>query len=314
MYDVLVTKPIHPIGMSILKKAANVHVLSSVDKMKEEAVDKDAIILRIGNVDRNIIENNSKLKVIAKHGVGVDEIDVEAASEKNIPVVNAPGANANSVAEHALTMLLSLSKNLLKADNELRKGNFEFRDQAKPIGLLNKSVGLIGFGVIGKKFADKCQALGMDIKIYDPFIQNIEDYDYEFYDNLNSICDDSDFISLHLPLNEGTKNIIKYEQLEHLGAEGYLVNCARGGVIAESDLIRALKENLIAGAALDVFAAEPPAENNELFSLDNVIMSPHMAALSEEAIINMSTMVANDVVKILEGGMAENVVNLDQIS
>jgi D-3-phosphoglycerate dehydrogenase len=314
MYDVLVTKPIHPKGMAILEKAANVYVLSSVEKMEEESMDKDAIILRIGNVNRDIIEKNSKLKVVAKHGVGVDEIDVEAATENNIPVVNAPGANANSVAEHTLTMLLALTKNLLNADKELRKGNFEFRDQANPVGVQNKAVGLIGFGVIGKKFAEKCNGIGMNVKIYDPYIQNKDKYSYEFYDNLNSIFTDSDFISLHLPLNESTKNIIKYEQLKLLGTDGYLINCARGGVIKESDLIRALKESTIAGAALDVFAEEPPAKDNELFTLDNVILSPHMAALSEEAIINMSTMVANDVVKILEGGMAKNVVNLDQIS
>ncbi len=314
MYKILVTKPIHPVGMEMLRKKAKVEVLSSVENIKEETMDKDAIILRIGKISNEIIETCSNLKVIAKHGVGVDEIDVATASKYKIPVINARGANANSVAEHTLAMLLAIIKNLRNSDLNLRKGNFDFRNNANLVGLKNKVFGIAGYGEIGKMVVNKCSGLNVDILVYDPYIDNTDDYEVEFCNSLDSLFERSDFVSLHMPLTSETQNIVGYKQLKLLGENGYLINCARGGVVFEKELLSALKDELIAGAALDVFTEEPPDQNNELFSFDNVLVTPHMAALSEEAIINMSTMVAEAVLKVLKGKMPENVVNINDIT
>lgn len=314
MHKILVTKPIHPKGMEILRKKADIKILSSLEKMEEEAKDKDAIIIRIGKVTKSIIENNPNLKVIAKHGVGVDEIDLATANKYKIPVINAPGANADSVAEHTLGMLLSLVKNIRNADINLRKGNFDYRDSANPVSLKNKVFGVVGYGEIGKKVVNKCKGFNMNVIVYDPYIENRENYEVEFCDDINILFKKSDIVSLHLPLTNETKNLITLHQLKLLGKKGYLINCARGGVVCQSDLSLALKNKLIAGAALDVFEEEPPDTNDELFSYDNILVTPHMAALSEDAIINMSTMVAEGVLKVLEGKLPENVVNLKEIT
>ncbi|AZO93520.1 hydroxyacid dehydrogenase [Halocella sp. SP3-1] len=314
MYKILVTKPIHPIGMKILREKADVAILSSVENMEEESKDKDAIILRIGNVTKSIIEGNPNLKVIAKHGVGVDEIDVETATKFKIPVVNAPGANADSVAEHTIAMLLALVKNIRNSDINLRKGKFNYRDSAKPVGLEGKTFGVAGYGQIGKKVVEKSRGFNMNTIVYDPYAEINENQEVEFCDSIDTLFKKSDIVSLHMPLTKETINLITYKQLKLLGEKGYLINCARGEVICQSDLSLALENEIIAGAALDVFDKEPPDINEKLFSYDNIIVTPHMAALSEEAIIKMSTMVSRGVLKVLEGEMPENVVNLNQIT
>lgn len=317
MYKILVTQAIHPDGMRLLESKANVRVLSAIkqDIFKKEAHDKDAIIIRLGGINADVIENCPNLKVIAKHGVGLDGIDVSTATQRKIPVIFAPGGNINSVAEHTIAMMLSITRDLRRADNATRKGDFSFRNHSKMVDLKNKILGIIGYGRIGKEVAKKCKsAFNMKIMVYDPYIENKEEFEVEFVDNLCELFKIVDIVSLHIPSTDKNKGLVDYRFLKLLGKKGYLINCARGDLINQIDLTKALKNNIIAGAAIDVFKEEPPDFKEDLFSCDNILFSPHMAALSEESVKNVSLMVAKGVIDVLEGKIPKNIANREELN
>lgn len=302
---VVMTQAVCPEGMDMLEGKADIYVANNGDPNNylDEMKDADAIIVRIAKCDGHAIENSPNLKVIGRTGVGYDSVDVKTATAHGIPVVITPGANNRSVAEHAVAMMFALSKNMLEAQNEMIKGNWKIRDAKKAFELEGKTVGIQGFGAIGREVAKICSGCGMKVAAYDPFMskEQIEGYGAVYYENCENLLKDSDVVTVHVPLTEQTQNMIKKEQLELMKKTAILINCSRGGIINESDLVEALKNGVIAGAGTDVYCNEPPETEDPLLNCPNLVASPHSAAQTREAVINMAKMCINGCLAIVEG-------------
>ncbi len=276
---------------------------SSVENIIEDVKDCDAIIARTAAYPREVMEASKKLKVIGRHGVGVDNVDVQAATELGIYVTNALLSNACSVAEQAIGLIIASAKKMIRCDKALRNGNFEIRNQIQGIELQGKTLGLIGLGRIGAIVAKKA-ALGLDMKVmaYDPFV-NQEDIisEIELVRTRDSVFKNADFVSLHLPVTDKTRKSIGKAEFEMMQPTAYLINTARGEIVNEKELVQALKAGEIAGAGLDVYEQEPPQKNNPLFDLENVIVTPHNAAHTKEAAKRMALHAAMGVHEVLSG-------------
>lgn len=293
MSKVFLTERIHDEGIKILESTAK--VVKGWELGEEifwkEAARCDAILIRSAKISGELIKNAPNLKVVGKHGIGVDNIDVKAATERGIVVVNAPESNINAVAEHALTLIMTLAKNIVLLDHKVRLGDFDLRTKFTNMELKGKIAGIIGLGKIGLILVKQLQSLGMKIIGYDPYVQTsaMEKIGVDLVDDLDKIFMSSDIVSIHVPLNESTKGMIGEQELKKMKKAALLINVSRGTIIDEQALCQALKNGEIAGAALDVFEQEPPATENPLFDLDNIIFSPHNAALTDEALIAMAT-------------------------
>lgn len=265
--------------------------------------DADGIVVRIATCDANVIENSPNLKVIGRTGVGYDYVDVKKATEKGIPVVITPGANNRSVAEHTVATILAMSKNLYESENEFRKGNWSIRGNGKIIEFENKIVGIIGMGNIGKIVCELCNGLGMHVLGFDTFFtkSQIEEMGAEYCDDKDELLRRSDFVTVHIPLFETTRNTIAKRELEIMKETSFLINTSRGGIVNEEDLADALNNGEIAGASLDVYSQEPLDRNHPLFSAPNLMMTPHTAAQSKEAVIKMAEMCVNGMIAVLNG-------------
>ncbi|KAB7707065.1 3-phosphoglycerate dehydrogenase [Bacillus aerolatus] len=273
------------------------------ETLMKEVKDCDAVLTRsTAVINKEVIQAGENLKVIAKYGVGLDNIDIEAATERGIYVTNTPEANANVVAEHVMAFILSLSKNLSQADRELRSGNFAIRNQLFGMDLEGKTLGIIGLGRIGNILAKKASK-GFDMKVigYDPYVAASSNPELEIVTDLEWLFRNSDVISLHLPLTEATKGTIGSREFSWMKSSAYFVNASRGGVVKENDLVEVLQAGKIAGAGIDVFEVEPPDKRNPLFKLDNVIVSPHNAALTKEGSIRMAVHAAMQVDQVFTG-------------
>lgn len=297
----------------LIERGYKLKIGKSIDEatLIKEVKDCDAILTRSNAmINRNVIEAAKKVKIISKYGVGIDNIDVRAATEKGIYVTNTPEANANTVAEYVMAVMLTLAKKIKIMDTELRKGNFSIRNKVFSEDLRNKTLGIIGMGRIGKLVAKKATyGFEMNVIAFDPFVQ-ISDSFIKQVNTMDEIFSKSDFVSLHLPLTEQTKGIIGKNELLQMKESAYFINAARGGVVNEADLIEVLKERKITGAAIDVFEQEPPFEENELFKLDNCIVTPHSAALSIEGTALMSLHAALQVDQVLRGETPSWPVNI----
>lgn len=269
----------------------------------DEMQDADALIVRIASCDGNVINNSPNLKVIGKTGVGFDAIDVKTATEKGIPVVITPGANNRSVAEHTIAFILSISKNLYEAQEEMYRGNWEIRSANKAYEIKNKNVGIIGLGAIGKEVAKMVKGLGMKALGYDPLLseEQITELGIEGYENLDKLLSESDFVTVHVPLIEETKNMIAKEQISVMKKTAAIINTARGGIVNENDLAQALADGKIAAAAIDAFTEEPPSMESNIIQAPNLIASPHSAAQTREAVINMANMCVDGCLAVIEG-------------
>lgn len=304
MQKVLLVDPIAAEGIDLLKQnGLQVELLqdNSVENIKKHVVDADAILVRTSKITREIIEAGTKLKVVARHGVGVDNIDLQAASEKKIPVTNTPHANTVSVAEHVMGLMIALAKNMRKTDLALRDGHFEVRNKYIGVELEGKTLGIIGLGKIGQKVG-KIAAYGFGMKVigYDPYVKQEQlDPAIEMTSDWDRIFKESDFVSLHMPLLESTRGIVGIKEFKMMKRTAYFINAARGSVANERDLIQALQEGLIAGLGTDVYDQEPPVKDNPLFSMDNTVVTPHMAAHSHDAMIKMATHAAQGVIEVL---------------
>lgn len=312
----VMTQSLCPEGLALLKDKAKIYVADNGDPNNylDEMKDADAIIVRIAKLDRHAIENSPNLKVIGRTGVGCDSVDVAAATEAGIPVVITPGANTRSVAEHSVAMMFALSKNLVEGDAETRKGNYsKVRGLGKAFELYGKKVGVVGMGAIGREVASISKALGMTVLGYDPFLtqKQIEDMGCGYYANYEEMLPECDFVSLHVPLLPTTRNMISAKHLASMKKTSIIINCARGGIINEADLIEALNSATIAGAGLDVFCSEPPKPEDPLFRAKNLLVSPHSAAQTREAVVNMATICVNGCLDILAGKQIKNVFNKD---
>jgi D-3-phosphoglycerate dehydrogenase / 2-oxoglutarate reductase len=298
----------HPVckeGLDLLEGKANYWVANNADPNNylDQMKDSDAVIIRVASCNAHAIENSPNLKVIGRTGVGFDSVDVKKATELGIPVVITPGANSRSVAEHTVALMFAMAKNLYEGQTELCKGNWKIRDAHKAFELESKTVGIVGFGNIGRITGQICQGIGMKLVAYDPILscQQIEQGGAKYCATLEELLVQSDFVSIHVPLLDSTRNLIAKQQLSLMKDTACLVNCSRGGIVNEQDLVEALKNKVIAAAALDVFCSEPPKADDPLLTCPNLILSPHSAAQTKEAVIKMAQMCVEGCLAVCEG-------------
>lgn len=312
---VLVSDPLSEEGIVKLEGHFTVDVLTglSEDELVEKIGEYDALVIRSGTkVTRPVIEAADKLKIIGRAGVGVDNIDVDAATEKGIIVVNAPEGNMLSAAEHTISMMMAMSRNIPQANASLKSRKWE-RKKFMGVEVNGKTLGVVGLGRIGAEVARRAQGLDMNVLAYDPFIseERAKELGVELT-SVKEIAKRADFITVHTPLTKETRNIIDAEEFAVMKDGVRIINCARGGIINEEALADAIKSGKVAGAALDVFVNEPPFDS-PLLELDNVIMTPHLGASTEEAQINVAVAIADEVISVLGGGAAKNTINIPSI-
>ena len=314
MYKVLISDKLAAEGVDLISAAEGFEAVVKTGMAEEELVQiigqYDGLIIRSATqVTAKVLENPGKLKAIARAGVGVDNIDIPEATRKGIIVMNTPGGNTLSAAEHTLALILAMSRNVVPACNSLKAGAW---DRKKYMGnQLNKKVlGVIGMGRIGMAVVKMALGFGMKIMGYDPFSVPAEadKLGVEVVEDLDEIYARADYISVHVPRNEQTVDMIGAEQLKMMKPTTRLVNCARGGIINEDALYNALAEGVIAGAALDVFPTEPP-KNTRFDDLDNCIVTPHLGASTEEAQIEVAVEAAEILMQAIKGGPVSNAIN-----
>jgi D-3-phosphoglycerate dehydrogenase len=303
---VLIPQPVSEVAIHLLKQRGYQVKRGkgcSEEEIAQDVVGCDAILIRNAKITRKILDMEQRLKVVARHGVGVDNIDVEHAARKGIWVTNTPQSNFNAVAEHTIFLLLACAKNAYETDVSYRKGNFDIRSQLKNIELKGKTLGIIGLGRIGQSVAQKAR-YGFDMNIigYDPFWINESGTDIiKVLSRIEDVFSQSDFVTLHLPATEQTIDMIGFGLFQIMRKTAFLINTARGEIIKEKDLIQALKDRLIAGAALDVLETEPPAINNPLFQMKQVMLTPHNAAFTVEAFESMALDSVRGIDEVLSG-------------
>ena len=301
----VMTQAVCPEGMAMLEGMAHVYVADDRDPNNylDQMEDADALIVRIAKCDGNTIRHSPKLKVIGRTGVGYDSVDVAEATAQGIPVVITPGANDRSVAEHTVAMMFALSKNLVEGQSEMLRGNWEIRGAGKTFELEGKTVGIIGLGAIGRETSKICQGCGMRVAGFDPFLsrEQIEALGVEYYTGYEELLRVSDIVTIHVPLTGQTQNMISKPQLAMMKPTAVLINCSRGGIVCEEELVEALKNGTIAGAATDVYRSEPPAPGDPLLHCPNLIVSPHSAAQTREAVIKMAQMCIEGCLAVCRG-------------
>lgn len=278
-------------------------------------VDKyDALIVRSATkVTRRIIEAAARLKVIGRAGTGVDNIDVEAATERGIVVMNTPGANTIAAAEHAMAMLMSMARKIPQANASMKEGKWE-KKKFMGVEIRNKVLGIIGIGRIGSYVAKMAQGLNMEVIAYDPYISEEAATSMGIrLVSLDELLETADFVSVHTPLTSETKYLLNKERLLKMKKGAYLVNCARGGIVKEDDLYEVLVSGHLAGAALDVFEKEPVDPDNPLLKLDNVICTPHIGASTREAQEVVAIAIAQQIIDFFKRGIIKHAVNVPSI-
>ncbi|MFT5510183.1 MAG: D-3-phosphoglycerate dehydrogenase [Hyphomicrobiaceae bacterium] len=263
-------------------------------------------------INAEVIDAAQALDVTARIGVGYDAVDIPEHTKRNIPVMIAGTANSPSVAEQAMFMMLWLAKRSSELDTVVRGGKWFDRMTTVPYDIFEKTVVIVGFGRIGTRTAKRCDAMDMTVLIYDPFVDNaaIEAAGYEAVDDLDKALPRADFVSIHCPKTPDTVGMFNKDRLAHMKATAYLVNTARGGIVDEADLHKALVDKKLAGAGLDVFAEEPVNLDNPLLELDNVITSPHMAGVTREALSRMGVNAVKNILSVFDGKPnVENTIN-----
>ncbi|MEA1958059.1 MAG: phosphoglycerate dehydrogenase [Chloroflexota bacterium] len=314
-FKILVADPLAKEGVAALSAYAEVDVKTGMtkDEIKDIIGEYDAIAVRSETkVTAEIIEAGKKLQVIGRAGVGVDNIDLEAATQNGIMVVNAPTGNTISAAEHTIALMMALARHIPQAHQKLKGGEWKRKDYMG-MELRNKTLGVVGLGNVGSEVSKRAIGLAMRVIAHDPFVS------VEFAANLgvkmvslDELLKESDFITLHTPLSSDTKGLIGEKELAKLKTGVRIINCARGGIIDEELLFKAVEEGKIAGAAVDVFTKEPATEN-VLFGSDKIIVTPHLAASTTEAQILASTDVAEEIIAVLKGDPVRYAVNIPRI-
>ncbi len=309
---ILVADPISQKGIDVLKTDPAIQVDVKLKQSEAELVeiigDYDALVVRSETkVTKRIIDNAHKLQVIGRAGVGVDNIDLNAAKAKEILVVNTPGGNTVAAAEHTFGLILALARHVPQANHDLKDGNWN-RSKYTGTELRNKTLGILGLGRIGKEVAKFATAFGMKIVAYDPFLSKdsahslgVKLVDFE------TVLREADFLTVHMPLTPESRKLISAEQFALMKDGACVVNCARGGIVCEEALYQAIVAGKVKGAALDVFEKEPQV-CSPLFELDQVIVTPHLGASTKEAQINVAVEVCEDVMGILKGNEPLNPV------
>ncbi len=303
---ILVIQNIHQEGINLLEgnSSYEFEIFDEINEdLKQKIVDCDAISIRTAKLPNEIISSAKKLQVISRHGVGYDNIDLKSTKEIGATLTITATANAVAVAEHVMFMLLNISKRKDMYDQSVKLGKFNDRNKLpKTIELWGKNILIAGFGRIGQALIKRCLGFEMNVFVYDPYIndEKIKSLGGKKVNNIKEAVKEMDAISLHIPLNDETKNIINYDLLRSMKKNCIVINAARGGIINEVDLDKALRENLIFGAGLDVFETEPPKSDNPLLKNDKVFLSPHTAAFTEECMIRMGKETIQNIIDFFE--------------
>ena len=275
-----------------------------------DVVDCDAILLRTAPVTRAVLEAGKNLKIVARHGAGYNNVDLEAADELGIWVTNAPDSTTNSVAEFTLGAIIAVAKRSFLLNKAIKENNFFYKNTHKGVDLIGKKLAIIGFGRIGRAVAKKAHdGLEMELIAYDPYAKPETIPDYVTLVDWETAFKTADFVSLHMPLTKDNRGFIGRKEFEMMKPDAYFVNCARGEVVNEPELIQALNEGQIAGAFVDVYEQEPPVVDNPLLSMENVSVTPHMASNTVECMRLMATQAASQIHKVLSGGQPDWPVN-----
>ena len=313
---VLISDNLSTRGVDILKKAGlevEFRSKTSVEEIEMMIGDYDALIIRSATkVTAGLLEKASKLKVIGRAGSGLDNVDIPAATKKGVVVMNTPGGNTVTTAEHTIGMIFASARMIPQAYSSMKAGKWE-KKKFEGVELFDKTLGIIGLGAIGGVVANRCTALGMKVLAFDPFIstEKAKQLGIELAD-LETIYKRSDFITVHTPKTKETAGLINKDTIAKMKDGVRIINCARGGIVNEADLYEALKSGKVAGAAFDVFEKEPP-ENHPLMTLDNFIATPHLGASTLEAQENVATAVAEQIVDYLIAGTVRNAVNVPSV-
>ncbi|MBE9470317.1 MAG: phosphoglycerate dehydrogenase [Chloroflexi bacterium] len=312
---VLIADRIDKEGIEFLRQHVDVTVEPGLnpEDLKAKIGDYDALVVRSQTkVRAEIIERGEKLKVIGRAGVGTDNIDVDAATRKGIVVVNAPTANTVSAAEHTIALMLALARNVPEANNQLKSGKWQ-REKLIGVELRNKTLGIIGLGNVGSEVAKRAQAFEMHVIAHDPFVST------DFARNikvdlapLDEVLAEADFLSLHVPLTTTTTQLIGAEELAKVKPTARIINCARGGLVDEKEVVKAIEEGRLAGAAFDVFEREPLTKSS-LFKNERIIITPHLGASTTEAQAQAAQDIAEQVLTVLKGQFSRYAVNAPNI-
>lgn len=313
---VLLPNKIHPAGPDSIRDIAEFESVSDFGIHPADLVGEidrfDAVILRSAQMTRDVIAAADQLRVIAKHGVGTDNIDIPAASERGIVVCNTPGTNSRTVAEGAITLLLATRRNIVQADSAVRDGNWAVRadwDRICRHTIEGETLGIFGYGDIGRETAKLAIGMGMSCVVYDPYLPAAAfGPEVERVTDKAALFEAADAVTIHAPLTDETRHAIGRDELREIE---YIVNTARGGIIDESALVEALANDELISAGLDVLDREPPDPDNPLLSRDDVVLSPHLAGISIESTRKMSEHAARNVRTVYDGDLPETTVNAD---
>ena len=307
MFKIGIIEKIHDEGIKLLRDNANFEYEILDDVSEENLLKKihlyDGVSLRVSKLSNNLLSKATKLKVISRHGVGYDNVDTSYLKQKDITLLITATANAIAVSEHVFYFMLTISKNFLNLNNEVRAGNFKKNMNKFPtFELYNKEILIAGFGRIGKNLIKKCIGFDMVVKVYDPFVDKkiIENMGGKKVESFDNAITTADFLTIHMPLNDNTKNLINLEKMKNMKNTAIIINTARGGIINEIDLNQALNDKIILAAGLDVFANEPINLDNLLLKNQNVILTPHTAALTNECKIRMGKETAQNLINFFE--------------
>ncbi len=316
---VLVSDKMSQNGIDVLDAADGIQVVYKTNLSPEDLIkelqDTDALIIRSSTkVTKDVFAAVNKLKIIGRAGIGVDNIDCTTATERGVIVVNTPSGNATTTAEHAIAMLMALSRHIPQADKSMHLGKWE-KSKFTGIEVTGKILGVFGYGNIGKIVADRAQGLKMRVIVFDPFLTaEVAAKNGVELVTKEKLFERADFITAHVPLNDSTRNLINKKTIETMKTGVRIINCARGGIVNEADLIDGLNSDKIAGAAIDVFEEEPPPKENPLLKHERVICTPHLGASTAEAQVNVAVQVAEQIRDYLLTGEIRNGINCPSIS
>lgn len=309
MPKVLIIQSFHEDGIALLEARDDISFeiidASSIEEMQAKIADADGVTIRTALLSADILERAERLKVVSRHGVGYDNVDLDVLNRRGIPMALTTDANASSVAEHVLFMMLHLAKLGFRYDLATRKDGWAVRSSLETVDIGGRHILIIGFGRIGKEVARLCQAFRMQVSVFDPYVEAdvIHASGCQPVADFRAMLGAIDIVTLHMPITDETQNLIGAAELRALPNHALLINCARGGIVDEAALHSALTSGGIAGAGLDVYEKEPPPKDHPLFALGNVILSPHSAGLTLECAKRMAVSAARNVLAGIDGNL-----------
>jgi D-3-phosphoglycerate dehydrogenase len=312
IHRVLVVQPLHPMAMAMLEARPDVRFSVVTDLSEQNLIahvgDIDAITLRDGTLPESVVEAAPHLKVISRHGVGYDNVPLELCTARGIPVTLTVAANAVSVAEHTMLLMLAAARSVIELDTAVRDGDFAVRSRLRGVELRGRTLVLVGYGRIGREVAARAAAFGMRVCVVDPYLGASPPDGVELIDDLARALARADVVSLHVPLTGETRGLIGEAQLAAMPDGAIFVNASRGGVVDEAALLAAVRSGHLHGAALDTFAVEPLPVDSPLLAERRIVLSPHAAALTEQSMIEMGKATVENALAALDGTLDPSVV------